>query len=219
MKNIYHHAITVALIVLCIYLWRGKKYSEKVSTNNIETLTSDIKEFKTKQGLWASEKQAFQGTEKDLKQIIKSKDEAFQKLLKTFKKPVAAAVIKTVTEIDTVFIPYEKKFELPEFNLDFNADTKHYTIHGTSTNKGVNIWDISIPNTLNLVIGKKRTGFLKYGYKINVENSNPNIKTTNLDGFDFQPKPKRFGLGIFVGYSTELEVVIGVGVFYNPISF
>jgi len=218
MKNIYHHAITVALIVLCIYLWRGKKYSEKVSTNNIETLTSDIKEFKTKQGLWASEKQAFEGTEKDLKQIIKTKDAALQNALKTFKKRVAAASIKTIVEIDTVFIPYDKTVDF-EFSETFKKDTKYYSINGVANQKGVDVLNVSIPNTQTLVIGKKRVGFLKHETTVDVINSNPLIKVDELEAFSFKSKPKRFGLGIFVGYSTELEVVIGVGVSYNLISF
>ena len=219
MKNIYHHAITVALIVLCIYLWRGKKYVETVSTSSIEALTSDLKEFKTKQGLWASEKQAFEGSQKDLRKIIKTKDVALQNALKTFKKPVAAASIKTIVEIDTVFIPYETIVELPVFNLPFSKVSKYYSINGISTNEGINILDISIPNTQSVVIGKKRIGFLKYETTVDVINSNPLIKVDELEAFSFKSKPKRFGLGVFVGYSTELEVVIGVGVSYNLISF
>jgi len=218
MKNIYHHAITVALIVLCIYLWRGKKYSETVSTNSIEALTSDLKEFKTKQGLWASEKQAFEGTEKDLKQIIKTKDAALQNALKTFKKRVAAASIKTIVEIDTVFIPYDKTVDF-EFSETFKKDTKYYSINGVANQKGVDVLNVSIPNTQTLVIGKKRVGFLKHETTVDVINSNPLIKVDELEAFSFKSKPKRFGLGIFVGYSTELEVVIGVGVSYNLISF
>ena len=218
MKTFYHKSIILGLIVLCIYLWRGKKYSEKVSTNNIETLTSDIKEFKTKQGLWAFEKQAFEGTEKDLKQIIKTKDAALQNALKTFKKRVAAASIKTIVEIDTVFIPYDKTVDF-EFSETFKKDTKYYSINGVANQKGVDVLNVSIPNTQTLVIGKKKVGFLKDETTVDVINSNPLIKVDELEAFSFKSKPKRFGLGVFVGYSTELEVVIGVGVSYNLISF
>ena len=218
MKTFYHKAIILVLIVLCIYLWRGKKYIETVSTSSIEALTSDIKEFKTKQGLWASEKQAFEGTEKDLKQIIKTKDAALQNALKTFKKPVAAASIKTIVEIDTVFIPYDKTVDF-EFSETFKKDTKYYSINGVANQKGVDVLNVSIPNTQTLVIGKKKVGFLKYETTVDVINSNPLIKVDELEAFSFKSKPKRFGLGIFVGYSTELEVVIGAGVSYNLISF
>lgn len=218
MKTFYHNAIILGLIVLCIYLWRGKKYSETVSTNSIEALTSDINEFKTKQGLWVSEKQAFEGTKRDLKEIIKTKDAALQSALKTFKKPVAAASVKTIVEIDTVFIPYEKIVDF-EFSRTFKKDTKYYSINGVANQKGVDVLNVSIPNTQTLVIGKKRVGFLKYETTVDIINSNPLIKVDELEAFSFKSKPKRFGLGVFVGYSTELEVVIGVGVSYNLISF
>ena len=218
MKTFYHKSIILGLIVLCIYLWRGKKYSETVSINSIEALTSDLKEFKTKQGLWASEKQAFEGTEKDLKQIIKTKDAALQNALKTFKKPVAAASIKTIVEIDTVFIPYDKTVDF-EFSRTFQKEARHYSIHGAVNKNGINIAYVTIPNTQTLVIGKKKVGFLKYETTVDVINSNPLIKVDELEAFSFKSKPKRFGLGIFVGYSTELEVVIGAGVSYNLISF
>tara|TARA_R110000796_G_scaffold47684_2_gene114438 strand:+ start:56 stop:712 length:657 start_codon:yes stop_codon:yes gene_type:complete len=218
MKNINYIIIT-ALTVLCIYLWRNGKEAQNTAKNNIAALTDSITLYQTKHGAWVAEKSIFQGTEKDLRQIIKSKDKAFQKLIKSFKKPIAAALIKTITKIDTVFIPYEEKNQLPEFEFNFKANTEYYTINGTSTEKGINIWNLFFPNTQSLVIGKKRIGFLKYGYKINVENSNLNIKTTNVDGFDFRPKPKRFSVGFFAGYSTRLEPVIGAGISYNLLLF
>ena len=218
MKNI-HHIITAALIVLCIYLWRNGQKVQYTATNNIEALTDSLGRYQTKEGAWVAEKKLFHGTERDLKQIIKSKDAAFQNLLKSFKKPVAAAVIKTVTIIDTVFIPYENKIDLPVFELPFSKVAKHYSINGISTNEGISILDIEIPNTQSIVIGKKKIGWFKYEHRIEVVNSNPLIKTKDLDGFSFRPKPKRFGLGVFVGYSTDLEVVIGVGINYNLLSF
>lgn len=218
MKNI-NHIVTAALIVLCIYLWRSKNQVKYTATNNIEALTDSLGHYKNKEGVWVAEKKLFQGTEKDLRQVIKSKDIAFQKLLKTFKKPVAAATVETITKIDTVFIPYENKIDLPVFELPFSKISKHYSLSAISTNEGVGISEVSIPNTQNVVIGKKKTGWFKSEYRIDVENSNPLIKTTDLDGFSFRPKPKRFGLGVFVGYSTDLEVVIGVGVNYNILSF
>ena len=218
MKHL-NHIIIAALIVLCIYLWRSKNQVEYTATNNIAALTDSIGHYKNKEGVWVAEKKLFQGTEKELRHIIKSKDKAFQKLLKTFKKPIAAATVKTITKIDTVFIPYETKIDLPVFKLPFSKISKHYSISGISTNEGIGISDISIPNTQSVVIGKKKTGWFKSEYRIDVENSNPHIKTTDLDGFSFRPKPKRFGLGVFVGYSTDLEVVIGVGVSYNILSF
>ena len=214
-----NYIIIAGLTVLCIYLWRANSVNKNTAKNNIAALTDSITHYQTKHGAWGVEKSIFQGTEKDLKQIIESKEKAFKKLLKSFKKPIAAAVIKTVTKIDTVFIPYEEKNQLPEFEFNFKANTEYYSVNGTSTEKGINIWSLSIPNTQSLVIGKKRIGFLKYGYKINVENSNLNIKTTNIDGFDFRPKPKRFSVGVFAGYSTNLEPVIGLGVSYNLFSF
>ena len=218
MKNI-HHIVTAVLIVLCIYLWRSNRQTKYTTSNNIGALTDSLGHYQTKEGVWVAEKKLFQGTEKDLKQIIKSKDAAFQKLLKSFKKPVAAAVIKTITKIDTVFIPYKTKIDLPVFELSFSKNAKHYSINGISTNEGINILDISIPNSQNVVVGKKKIGWFKREYRIEVANSNPHIKVTDLDGFSFRPKPKRFGLGVFVGYSTDLEVVIGVGVAYNLLSF
>ena len=216
-----NYIIIAGLTIICIYLWRNGNERQNTATNNIAALTDSVTHYRNKQGLWVAEKKLFLGTEKDLKHIIKSKDKAFQKIIKSFKKPVAATIIKTEVHIDTVFIPYENpsKFKMPVFELDFSSETKHYTIHGTSTEKGVNILDITIPNTQSIVIGKKKIGFFKYEHRIEVINSNPLIKTEDVDGFSFRPKPKRFGLGVFVGYSTDLEVVIGVGVTYNPISF
>ena len=78
MRNI-KNTIIVTLTVLCIYLWGTNKYNQYISESNTEALTDSISYFQTKEGVWVAEKELFQGTERDLKQIIKSKDKAFQK--------------------------------------------------------------------------------------------------------------------------------------------
>ena len=221
MKTFYQNAVILGLVVLCIYLFRQNNYNQKTAKNNIGVLTDSIGYFKTREGLWGAEKRVFIGTQKQLKQLVNQQSLAFRNALKSFKKPSSAAVIKTETKIDTVFIPYEKEIEtiIAEFNLPFSKKTKFYSINGSATNQGLNILNITIPNTQTVVFGKKRIGFLKNEHRIEVVNSNPLIKTTYLDGLIYKPKKHRFGIGFFLGYSMDLKPTIGFGLSYNTIKF
>ena len=77
-------------------------------------------------------------------------------------------------------------------------------------------------NTLSFVIGKQK-GLFNNDYSIQAVNSNPNIKTIGLDSYTFKAKPKRFGLGLHVGYGINSELnlapYVGIGVSYNLFSF
>ena len=83
-------------------------------------------------------------------------------MVEKYKKVLSAGNITTVTVVDTIEIPYEKPVEF-EFTRDFNTKTDFYSINGISSNTGVKINQIEIPNTLSFVIGEKKTGLFKSG--------------------------------------------------------
>src|SRR5690606_24173390 len=137
-------------------------------------------------------------------------------------KVLSAGNITTVTVIDTIEIPYEKPVEF-EFTRDFNAKTDFYTINGQSSNTGVKINQIEIPNTLSFVIGEKKMGLFKSVLQIEAVNSNPYIKTTGLDSYIYTQKQKRFGLSIYAGYGLNANFTatpqVGIGLSYQLLSF
>ena len=216
-KDIIYIIIIILLGVYSFNQWKARKLETKTYASNMEVLNDSISYYKNKQGLWVAEKQVFIGNEKDLKTIIKTKNKEFQQAIKSFKKPIAATQIKTDAKIDTVFVPY--KVEAPPFSISFNEIKKHYALSGLSTNEGLFIHSISIPNTQSVVIGKKKIGFMKYENRIEVTNTNPLIKVSGLDGYSYRDKSKNFGAGAFAGLDVHGKATFGLGVFYSPIRF
>lgn len=217
MKNTALVILVILLSILNFHQWRERKEASKTYVSNLEVLNDSISHFKNKQGLWVAERKVFQGNEKQLKELIKTQGEQLTKAVKSFKKPKAAVKIATETEIDTVFIPY--KIELPPFNISFNEIKKHYSINGFSTEKGIFINSLTIPNEQSVVVGKKKIGFLKYEYRAEVTNSNPLVQVTELTSFNFKEKKNRFHLGPFAGIGSNGNFTFGFGVSYSLLSF
>ena len=70
--------------------------------------------------------------------------------------------------------------------------TEWFSISGRSTDKGISINCIDIPNSPSLVVGYKREKFLGPKYAtVTISNTNPYITNTGLESYIIKPK-KRF---------------------------
>ena len=109
------------------------------------------------------------------------------------------------------------------FNIPFNKRTDWYGLSGRSTHQGLYIDTLSIWNRQSIVLGDKKSGFLKpTEFRFDIVNSNPYIKTTGMNSYVHKEREKRFGLGVFVGYGASaagLSPIIGVGLSYNLLRF
>ena len=210
--------LILVLAVLCVHLWKMKSAAVKTHEDNLGVLNDSISHYKNKEGLWVAERKAFQGEKKELEELIKTQGEQLKKAVKQFKQPAAAVKIKTVVEVDTVLVPYVNKTEL-DFHLPFDRTTEHYSLKGFVSNAGVSFLSVEIPNEQSVIVGKKKTGFLKYEYRAEVTNSNPLIKVTELSSFNFMDKKIRFHLGPYVGIGSNGSVAFGIGVGYSFLSF
>lgn len=199
--------------------------AEKQAHSVTNYLNDSIRYYKNKYGQEIALKSVLQG-DKNALQILLSKQidstQQLKGLVSKYKKVLSSGNITTVTVIDTIEIPYEKPVEF-EFTRDFNAKTGFYTINGKSSNTGVKINQIEIPNTLSFVIGEKKTGFFKKELRIEAVNSNPYIKTTGLDSYIYTQKQKRLGISVYAGYGLNANFVatpqVGIGVSYQIIRF
>lgn len=216
--------------VIAIFMWwqssseANDLKDELVNFNEVKK--DSIKYYKTKLGEEVATKLAYKGSKETLEILLSdSKDstDQWKRLAKKYKKVNAATKTETITRIDTVKIPYN----VPgvEFNVSFNLSEPYYTINGRSTNLGLYLDLIEIPNTQSIVIGeKKKKGLFSFKTetRIDVINSNPFVKTINIDGYTLKQRRKRIGLGVYVGYgfnSFGISPQIGIGVHYSLISF
>lgn len=214
MKYVYK-VLSALLIVIIIILLFQKCEEEREFDNQINYLTDSIRYYRNANGKQVAQISALKTDKNGLKLMLLRTSKQLDSLTKEFKKIDGAGEVKTITEFDTIYINYDVPVEY-EFEKRFKKVSKYYTIAGLSTEKGINIDTLEIPNTLSFAIGK-----VKRGYEIRAVNSNPNIKVVDMDAFIFNVPKKRIGIGISAGYGVSSKgfgPYIGIGVNYNLIS-
>lgn len=136
-------------------------------------------------------------------------------LVDKYKSVSSASVIKTITKIvnDTIRLRDSIPCDFKEIKV--KRDSANYFFAGTISPRFFSIDSLSIPNKQNVVVGKKKLGFLKgTEYRIEILNTNPIIKTTNIENYVIKEKKKwwqtqvtAFGLGVIGGIvlTTQLN--------------
>lgn len=136
---------------------------------------------------------------KDQLESLIKKNDTLSKLISKFKDVKSTTIINQYTTIngDTIRL---KGDSIP---CDFKAfkvrrDSAHYHFVGTISPKFFSIDSLRIPNKQSIVIGKKKLGFLR-GTEDRVEiiNSNPLIKTTNIESYVISKKKKWYNTNAF----------------------
>jgi len=223
-KRSYKYFIIIIILLIFLFFSHLNFFNYKsINLKNLEALNQKITYYKNKEGQEIAAKISLQGEKNALKLLVISLNDStkqLNKIIKTFKNVSAAIQTKTILKIDSIEIPYYIKGN--DFNKPFEIKKEFYSFSGNSTNLGLFINSIIIPNKQSIVIGDKKTSFFKNKYQINVINSNPYIKTTNLESFVYKEKKKRFGIGLQFGYginSLRLSPYLGIGLNYSLIQF
>ena len=216
MKNITPYLL--ALIFFALFSRQCKKTQDlKDGTDNkVEWLQDSVKHYKNRLGQEIAVKTALHGDKESLELLLSNSESELRELAKKFKDVQAAGQVTTITKIDTILIGYEIPVPF-DFQRDWQKKDPFYNISGTSTQDGITINSLEIPNTLSFVIGKKKGNFI-----IEAVNSNPHIKTNGLDAYSFKLPKKRFGISVFAGYGfgkSGLTPLVGVGLSYQLVRF
>lgn len=220
--NYLHIIIIILLFFLFGFNSDFNKYRKEITQTNI-ILNDTIQYLKTNQGKIIASKLAIQGEKESLQMLLESSRDStkqLKKLVDKYKNVSVAVRTETITEIKKIRVPY--KLDIAKFIQPINVIDENYYIQGYSSNKGLFIDVLRIPNTQSIVIGNKKDGFFSYEYRIDVINSNPYITTTSIDGYTNKTQKKRFGIGFQVGYGitgTSLSPYIGFGATYSIIRF
>jgi len=211
--------IFALLAVVCFLLIKGcdqSKNLERFKSNNA-ILKEDISFTKSKLGQEIAGKSALEVTLKELKGGYWVPDDSLIDISKGFKKVQSATIIETVVEIDSIEIPYQNPGN-EYFKREWSKITPHFTITGVSTNAYTRIDSLTLLNTQRLVIGTEK-GFFNNTLSVQVTNSNPYIKTTELLTQSVTIPNKRFGVGFFAGIDITGKPTVGVGVSYSLFRF
>jgi len=219
-STFFNRIVIFALLALvCFLLVKNCERAKDVERfkTNAAVLREDLSFTKSKLGQEIAGKSALEVTLKELKEGYWIKDDSLTDITRKFKKIQSATIIKTVVEIDSIKIPYKNPAN-EYFNQSWSKETPLFAISGISTNSFMQINTLRLFNTQRLVIGTEK-GFFNNTLSVQVTNSNPYIKTTELLTQSVTIPNKRFGLGFFAGIDITGKPTVGVGLNYSLFRF
>lgn len=211
--------VMIGLILLVSLLFKECSYKQReIDTRKlIAQLNDSLQSYRDKEGKMISKISSIEVNNMRFFKELSVKDKTIQELQKLVKKgTLAASIIKTETKVDTVFKTTKIIDTLtPTFQTDFNAKG---WIWGTVTmNKDTTSLKLFSRDQYDIRLSKEKDGTY-----IDVINHNPFSTTQEVRSVYKLPKPKKFGIGINIGYGITnkgLSPYIGVGLNYNLIRF
>lgn len=231
--------IVLLAVIVCLIIRSCKKESKYEQQMNMVAAALDtLKSSRNSMGEMESEISAFRASNAKYFTEMQAINEGManlQKLVKNTKGKVTNATIHTVETIykDTgsVEIKYVqaeggiKQVGFPLIAKDssrwLNGIVKVFEAHSE--------WELNLYNEFEYTNVSKKKGFLGMKgteYKITARNKNPYTETTQLNSFVLYQKPRRIGVGFFIGMGGHLtdgtlniSPVGGIGLSYNILTF
>lgn len=242
--------LVIILILSNLKSCQDKKETIKSSTNTINALSDTMTSYRTKDGVQVSRINLIETERVQQFLEIKSKDAIILKLQEEVKKNKrrlgntgSVTVITNTTDVqgsDTTYITMKDTivrndtvYLYPEYTsnikMGMKKDSSYWITAKVKANKDTTDIGISLSNAYTVVIGRDKVKGFKNLFKpkvpfVEVTNENPYTSTKTIRAYQVKaPKPKRFGLGVQVGYGLTfdkypiLRPYIGVGINYNII--
>jgi len=182
-KNLFTRLSVVVLTIMVILLvWDGCNQKARLSAykkqiNKLEITNQSFEEKFTKDGKKIVEQE----------QLILSQKDAIKNnllALNGMKKVQSQVRIKSVFQVDSIFVPYTDTFIVEKTNyksFGFALNNDKYSIVGKTKEGGILLDSISFNNNLSVTIGNKSKGFFRASQPIvAIEYENPYVNTKSM---------------------------------------
>jgi hypothetical protein len=197
--------ISILLIVCLILLSQlfAKCESEKLQLANIEALNSQTKVYKLKNGQLVTSVENLFYTNSQLKSSLLMKDKKVKELVNKFSNVKSVTKYVTNTKFDTIKLVYQDS--IPCNFERVGSDLKEwYHIAYKSNQKGVEITELSIPDSVIVATGDKRKWFWgKRTSVTDITHANPFVQTESIQHIEIVQPVKWYD-------STILKIGIGL---------
>lgn len=147
--------------------------------------SQEVEYYKNELGTVTATVQALTISKEQLENDLEFKNDSIALLLKEFKNPKVITITKTITEIDSVQVPYDVLIPC-EFKPVFGtySKDKNITFDYVIRRSNFVLDNIEIPNTQTTITGIKKKWFLGREYQTtDITNSNPYIKTVEVKSY------------------------------------
>lgn len=184
----------MVLLIICLLLLSQlfqKCESEKLQLANVEALNSEVKTYKLKNNQLVTSVENLNYTNSQLKNSILMKDSKVKELVNKFSKVKSVTKYVTNTKFDTIKLVYQDSIPC---NFERNgSDIKEwYSLDYKSNEKGIEITNLSIPDSVILATGYKRKWFWgKTTSVTDITHANPFVQTSKVQHIEIVT-PKRW---------------------------
>lgn len=208
--SVHQIFLYVAIVVLAFLLFRQCDRTQELKQDHdvvVGFINDTVEFYKNELGQEIAQKEVLQGSKANLEILLSEKIDSLgqlKRLVKNFRNVNVAGNVTTITVVDSIPVPYEVPVPV-DFSRDFEKVTEHYSLSGISTNHGLTINNLALPNTLSFAIGDRKTGLFRSQYRIETVNSNPYVTTTGLDSYVLTSNKGLLSIGAQAGYGLTLH--------------
>jgi len=178
-NRIYISVLLIVCLILLSQLFQ-KCQSEKVQLANVEALNSQTQVYKLKNGQLVISVENLRYTNSQLKSSLLMKDKIVKELINKFSNVKGVTKYVTNTKFDTIKLVYQDS--VPCNFERIGSDLKEwYHIAYKSNQNGVEITELSIPDSVIVVTGDKRKWFWgKRTSVTDITHANPFVETESI---------------------------------------
>jgi len=200
-KKVYISVLIIICFLLVSQLFQ-KCESEKLQLANVKALNSKVKVYKLKNGQLVTSVENLSYTNSQLKNSVVMNDKKVKELTSKFSKIQSVTKLVTTTKFDTIKLTYKDSIPC-NFEIQDSLKKQWYKIAFKSNQKGIEITELNIPDSVIVVTGDKKKWF--WGKRTNVTDithANPFIKTESIQHIEVKEETKWYD-------STIIKIGIG----------
>jgi len=190
----------MVLLIVCLLLLSQlfqKCESEKLQLANVEALNKEAKVYKLKNGQLVTSVENLNYTNSQLKNSILMKDKKVKELVNKFSNVKSVTKYVTNTKFDTIKLVYNDSIPC-EFERIGSDMKEWYHIAYKSNQRGVEITELSIPDSVIVVTGDKRKWFWgKRTSTTDITHANPFVQTESIQHIEVVHPAKWYDSTIF----------------------
>lgn len=195
-NRIYIMVLLIVCLLLLSQLFQ-KCESEKLQLANVEALNKEAKVYKLKNGQLVISVENLNYTNAQLKNSILMKDKKVKELVNKFSNVKSVTKYVTNTKFDTIKLVYNDSIPC-EFERIGSDMKEWYHIAYKSNQKGVEITELSIPDSVIVVTGDKRKWFWgKRTSVTDITHANPFVQTESVQHIEVVKPAKWYDSTIF----------------------
>jgi hypothetical protein len=192
--------LIILLGLICLVITSSlfsKCESEKVQLANINALNKENTFYKLKNGQLVTSVEVLSYDKTQLKNSILLKDKKIKELIDKFNKVKSITRYITITKFDTIELRYKDTVPCV-FERKDSVLKEWYHIAYKSNQKGIEITELSIPDSVMVVNGIKRKWFLgKQTQTVDITHANPFVETNQLQHIEVVTPKKWYDTNLF----------------------